>query len=663
MTRQQKSFCRICMAACGIVVEVDGERVVAVRGDKDHPLSKGYLCPKGRALPAMHHDGRLEGTLVRRGDVVEQVSTAEGLDDLAVALADVVEAHGLGSVGIFLGTAGYLDPAAAWASRKLKTALATKHAYSTASIDSIAKVAVPILMTGTSTLVPHPDGDARLVLYVGSNPVVSHGHATTIPNPIERIRDARRQGEVWVIDPRRTETAALADGHLAPRPGTDHAVLAYVVRSLLADPVDADHLETLGESTTGLDALRDAVAPFDRQHVSALSGVAAGDLDALLAAVRRAGRLAVVSGTGTTMARAANVTEWLTWALLVITDSIDQPGGMWCNPGYFARLDRREVLPSVRFEPSGPPSMPGVARMNDEWPAALIPAEIEAGRLRALIVLGGNPALALPDQERVAAAFRSLDVLVVLDIGPTATTDLATHAFGCADQLERPDLTALDMFTNVLATQYTDAVVEASEGRPPMWRMLCLIGQRLGLDVLGKGADAAVTPTDTILGRLARGTDIDELRRADGPVIDADAVHGWIGSRLPHAWDLAPAPLVAQLDELPDLPVLVATPRRQLRRQNGRAYRDTDRPEALVHPDDAARTGVVDGALVEVRSAHGSLELTARITDHLPAGSVSIPHGWGDTNVNLLTSATELDALTGMPLYSGIPVELHRVAG
>ncbi len=394
-TVEQKSFCRICLAMCGVVVNVDGDRVVSVRGDADDPISHGYVCAKGRALGTMHHEGRIDGALVRRGDDMVPVTVDAGLDDVAGHLQRVLEAHGPAVVGTYSGTGGFNDPIGGWALSRLKQSLGVTQSYSTSTVDAVSKTLVGYTMAGTASLVPHPDPDCRLMVLLGSNPVVSHGQSTPFTNPIERIRAIRSGGEVWVVDPRRTETAALADRHLPMRTGTDHWLLAHLVREVMASGRRPGGAGRAGgrhrRAGRGSGPLRPAIL------VAGMTGLAHGrDIEGLVSAVLRHGRLAVVTGTGTTMARDAYLTEWMAWALMVVTDSFDRPGGMWFNPGYHVRLDRRRRLRRLEMG-EGPPSRPDIPSFLGEWPSALISAEIEAGRLRALVVLGGNPAIALPD--------------------------------------------------------------------------------------------------------------------------------------------------------------------------------------------------------------------------------------------------------------------------
>ncbi|MGD9793262.1 MAG: molybdopterin-dependent oxidoreductase [Acidimicrobiia bacterium] len=652
----ERSYCRICIANCGILVSIEGERVVEVKGDPDHPISKGYVCPKGRALGTSHHgDRRLDGAYIGRGDERRHVTVPEAISDLGGKLRGIVAEHGPGSIGFFMGSGGFVDPAGGFVLRRLAAALGTKHFYSTGTVDSVAKTLVTALMGGTTALIPHPDEEGKLMVLVGSNPPVSHGQSTGFPNPIEKLRGVKRRGELIVIDPRETESAKLADRHLLVRPGTDHIVLAHAVREILADGAD---MADLRRRAVNVDELIAAVEPYDAATTETLTGIDAESLAAFVNSIRAAGRLAVVTGTGTTMSPGGNLVEWMAWALMIATGSFDQPGGMWFNPGYFTRIDRREKLPTVRLDEVGPPSRPDTIRLMGEWPAACIPEEIEARRIKALIVAGANAAIALPDTLRVAAALSSVEVLVNLDVDNTETGDMATHAIGCADQLERADLLALEMFAGNLYNQYTPALLPRVEGRPAMWHTLALIAQELGLDVLD-GADPATVTDDDILFRVARRGDLEGLKAAGGPVITAPAVYGWAEDRLPNGvWDIAPVQMVEQLAQWQPRTQLVVTPRRQLRHQNSQPYRDGDQAVALIHPRDAERHGVVDGDTVTITSEVGSVRLPAKVTDQVVEGSVSFPHGWNDANVNLLTSTTDMDPLSGMPVMSGTPVSL-----
>ena len=336
-----RSFCRVCTSVCGILVDVEGDNVIRVRGDREHPLSKGYTCPKGRALPQMHHHpDRIEHPQMRVDGILQNTSWEACLDDLGTKLKDIVDRHGPDSVGIFFGTGVGMDAVGTRVAEALHAAIGTSAKFSPLTIDGTAKPLISDLVGGFLGMSGRPDYDnVAFMIFVGTNPVISHGHAISVPNPTGTVRAIAGRGQVWVIDPRRTETARLATGHIAPRPGTDHAVLAFLVREILRDGADPDVL------VQDADVLAAAVEPFTLEHTAALADVAAADLVRLCEAVRAApGPVAIETGTGVTMtADAANVTQWLAWALMILTGSMNRPGGIWFHPGFAYQLEAFEL--------------------------------------------------------------------------------------------------------------------------------------------------------------------------------------------------------------------------------------------------------------------------------------------------------------------------------
>ncbi len=335
-----------------------------------------------------------------------------------------------------------------------------------------------------------------------------------------------------MFDPRRTETAHIATRYLAARVGEDHAVLAFLVRELLRDGADVDYVDRY---VSDVGHLARAVEAFDLETVSHLSGLDANDLSALLGAIRQHGRLAAFTGTGTSMSRSANVIEWLTWVLLIITGSLDRPGGMWFNPGFLKQLDRRALRLSSGVAGPGPRSRPELPQRWGEYPCAALSDEIEARNVRGLFVIGGNPLKALPDAGRLAAAMQTLDFLAVLDVVPTEATTLATHVLPSTGQLERSDLPlGLEQFLPSVATQYTHAVVPPGGERRPVWWTFAALAKELGLDVLPPGLDLETCTDPDILRFLARDarSSFDMLVEKATVIVAEDAVFGWVVDHL-----------------------------------------------------------------------------------------------------------------------------------
>jgi anaerobic selenocysteine-containing dehydrogenase len=670
--RDEKSFCRICNAMCGIVVTVDDDqRVQRVRGDDAHPLSRGYTCPKGRAIGTFHHDPRRLDEPEINGEVV---TWDHALDDIAALVRTAIDAHGPDAIGMYLASGSAFDTNGRRAAERFLRVLGSAQKYTAATIDTPSKPLVAELVGGWSGLTPVWDHErSNLFLLVGSNPLVSHGHSNAMPDPVVRLREHKaRGGELWVIDPRRTETARLADHHLAPVPSTDHLVLAHLVRELLRDGADRGYLATHVDPAA-LRVLTDAVEPCTRDMVVAASAVDAGDLDALLAAVRKAGRVSALTGTGVSMGKHANITEWMLWALHIVTGSYDRPGGMWFNPGYLLQLDTREWTASDGEPGPGPASRPRLPRRFDEYPCAGIVPEIEAGNLRVLFVVGGNPICALPGEERLRAALASLDALIVLDVVRTDTTKLATHVLPAAGQLERADLPwLLDAYQLAVATQYTPAVVPIGANRQAMWHTFAALGALLGVDVLPRSVPLADATDELLLAQVtarSRGG-ADEVFAARSGTVHSGAVFGWVHERVLDSgrWRIAPPQLVAQFAAAlaehrarPDTTSLRLIPQRQLRKMNSQLRDVGERTDDVrVHAHPSAMGDLAEGARVVVESPFGSTVGVLHLDATLAPRAVSIPHGWDTTNVCALTDTdAEIDPHSGMVWQSGIPVTVR----
>ncbi len=654
--RPVRSVCRLCNARCGIVVHVDGDRVVRVTGDPDHPVSEGYTCPKGRALPAVHHDP------ARLSDPAWEST----LDDLASRLQTLLATHGPGAIGAYRATHWAFDATGRLVAERFFRALPTRQLYSAVTVDAPNKTLVPDLVAGAPFLFPVPDWDAaRLLLLVGQNPVVSHGHSVARPNALVALRRLRaRGGQVIVADPRTTETARAADVHLPLEPGSDPALLAGLVRAVFAAGAADDGFLLRHAAAGSVDRLRTAVEPFTADVVADRCGLDRTAVDTVIDRLLAAGRVAVQTGTGVSMGAAPNVGEWLGWALGAVTGSLDRAGGVLFNPGVLRPQEERLVT-RPRSSGPGPGSRPDLQAAYGEFPCTALADEIDAGTLRALFVLGGNPLVTLPGSGRLRRSFATLDVLAVCDIRATETTAVASHVLPVADQLERADLTSfLDLAFPFPFAQYAPAAVDPGHGRPPMWRIFAGLGRRLGL----AGFEDLERETDeSLLAASARRARVPWAVLAGAPSGIAAAgtpAPGWlIPDRLPNGHlDVAPEELVDQLEAWRSAvtgPGLVLINRRELRQTNSMLRNGADSPALLMHPDDAGRLGLASGQPVRVSTAEGSTAATVDVTGAIRRGAVSLPHGWNDPAVNNLTSAvTDVEPITGMPRLSGVAVEV-----
>lgn len=670
-----RTFCRICTSLCGLLVDTEGDQIVDVRGDPDHPLTQGYTCPKGRALKQLHHHpSRLERPMLKRNGELEAVSWDECFDDLAASLQRIIDQHGSSAIGVYFGSGIGMDAAGYRTAELLHAALGTPAKFSPLTIDGTAKVLVASHMGGFPGFNPRPDyTEAKLILYVGVNPVVSHGHAVSTPIPPSKaVQRVSRRGETWMIDPVANETSRFVTHHMTPLPGRDYAILGHLLRELLAQC----DLEALESRCSGVASLREAVAPYTASYAAEVADVPEAQLVQLLASVQRAGRVAVETGTGVTMAETANITQWFAWALMIVTDSMNRPGGVWFHPGYFSPMDLApipQIAPEHLFAP-GPSSRPDTQSFLGEWPCAVLPSEIEAGNIKAFLNLGGHLLAAFPDANALQPALEKLEVMLTLDIVDNETVALSTHVMPTKDQLERPDLTLWDFLSSRVSGQYTEAVIEPVGERRSTWWILSELMRRLHFEVppyLGLESTAA---NDTIaVAAVAQYGRQPLAEWQDSGYTEAarDLPAAWVDEFVTTngGWDLSPQILVEQHQTLKsqvdgvsepsrEPQQLLLVPRRQSRHLNAQLLFLGDRPEILLHPDDAMQRGISDGEDITISNPRGTLTGIAKVTDRIRVGVVSVPHGFEEANVNRLTDQFEVDPITGMARYGALPVNV-----
>ena len=193
MVTEARTACRICAVGCGTIVELDGDRVVRIKGDPDDPWSQGYTCSKGRAGPAFHHDTRRFDVPLTRvdGELVPTTWDA-ALDDIAARLTAVVAEHGPAAVASYTGTGGPLDPSGYALAQGFFRALGSATMYSALSVDCSGKFLVPELIAGVQLQFAPDLATTDLLLAIGINTVVSHGHGLMMPNPLVTSATCRR---------------------------------------------------------------------------------------------------------------------------------------------------------------------------------------------------------------------------------------------------------------------------------------------------------------------------------------------------------------------------------------------------------------------------------------------------------------------------------------
>lgn len=699
VTETRLGVCNICEAICGLELTLEGDRVTGVRGNPDDPLSRGHICPKGVSIGDLHEDPDRLRRPVRRDRATgewTEIGWNEALDLVADGIADAVNRHGNDSVGVYLGNPNAHSLGFSTHGVAMVKSLRTRNRFSASSVDQIPHQFVASLLFGHQLMIPISDIDrTSYFLVFGANPMASNGSLMTVPDFPQRIRDLKaRGGRMVVIDPRRTETARVADEHVFVRPGTDAVVLLAMLRTLFEEgtPRPAAYLD-------GVERVRESVADFTPEHAERISGVPAATIRRLTSELAEADGAAAYGRLGLSTQGFGSVCQWAVVCLNALTGNLDREGGVlftepaidFVKSGLIGRGHFDLYRSRVRDAPE----------YGGELPVSVFAEEIETpgeGQVRAVLTVAGNPVLSTPDGKRLGAALDSLDFMAAVDIYVNETTRHADVILPPTTILERDHY---DIVFSALAVRntarFTPAVFDKPRGTRHDWEIFRDLAVRIATRLdrapslrarLRQKLRLSISPAFAIGMLLRRGgrTTISELRRHPAGV-DLGPLRPTLPGRLrtpDQRIDLAPEVILADLDrvraELLDNTApatgLLLIGRRHQRDNNSwmhnvaRLTRGRPRHHLLMHPDDLAERGIAAGDLVCVASRVGEVEVEVAATDDMMPGVVSLPHGYGHqlpgtrmsgaaevagVSINDLTDPERLD-LSGNAALNGVPV-------
>ena len=673
MTRSVRTFCRICEVHCGLVVDVegspgvgDGERVVKVRPDREHPVTKGYCCVKGLGLGALHHDeDRVETPLKRVDGELVPITWEQANREIGARVRALVEEHGPRAVGMYQGNPTFFSLAGTLMSAGFVEALGSPNVFASHSIDVNTKFHVATEMYGLSLVQPVPDLEhVQMFLCLGSNPLVSQMSVVQVADAagvLRRIEE--RGGRVVVVDPRRTETARRVGEHVAIRPGTDAYLLAAMLHVVTRE-VGVD-LAPARAVARGVDDFVAAGAPWTPERAERVTGVPAGTIRELATAYAAADGAALYCSTGVNMGPFGSICTWLVQGLNLLTGNLDRRGGLLVPRGAFDTLRLAGLAGLGRFDEHRTTDGRW-HRVAGAFPVAALADEITTehpDRIRALFVTSGNPVHSVPGG-RLAAALERLDLVVSIDLYRNETAAHADYVLPATDMLERSDFPASHQSLQVVPhAQWTPPVVAPLSERRTEWQIFSDLALASGARPWGTTPAHLLPRLNRLLARLPRSpqvgfdqllavllrwgrrTTLGELRRRpEGVLLPPTEPGSFLGHRVatPDGLvDLAPADLVADLERLAASEADLARPgvlrlvgRRDRRSHNSWMHNNPyiEQPDgntALLHPLDAGERGIGDGDEVEVRGAAGAVRLPVRLTTDVARGVVVVPHGWG----------------------------------
>jgi len=671
------------------------------------------MCPKGLASLDFHNgaENRLLHSVKRNASgEFGELPASQALDEIAAKLTSLIETHGPRSVAVFHGTGAYRSVLGGLLERAFVSSIGTPNFFSTMTIDQSAKWVTAGRMGVMASGKPSTR-DIDLAVIVGNNPLVSH---QTYPfaagesgAPARSFAEAKARGaRIVVIDPRRTETARYADLLIQPLPGEDAVLFAAIAHILLRD--GTYNKAFCDRFATQLDALREAVAPFTPVFAAQRADVPVAQIELVAEWLGSAKRSFVGSGTGPSMSAHSNLNDHMIETVNALVGGYKRAGDLVRNPGTLKPRTTYEtvVAPSRSWEKGIKCRTANVGTLFNELPTALLPQEILVpgpDKIRALIVFGGNPVMALGDPDRAVPAFRDLDLLVSLDARMNETARLAHYVIATSQHFERHDITIPgDSLYPEAFAQYAPPVVPKPPGTIHDWEFFWGIAARMNVPLTLKYWNYGLV-YDEIPGGMKldmqRAPDPEEMMRhlCENSAVSFDELRvnpSGVRPQRPPAYVQAAKDTGARLELCPrdiadELQSVLSetsdacfkyrlTCRRLFEAMNS-AYRDAPRTRrkyplnwAYMNPQDMQQEGIDEESLIEIQSDAGCILGLARADDRLRRGVLSMSHLYGSlepstdprnqrgSHTGRLTSLERwLEPINFMPRFSGIPINVR----
>ncbi len=719
------TFCRICEALCGLQVTVENNRVTQVHPDKANIATHGFSCPKGLKQAEMYDSpDRLKYPMKRVGTKWIRVSWEQALEEIGGKVKQLRADHGADSTAMYVGTAagfGVLHPVFA---QGFMTGIGSKSMYASATQDCSNKFAVAREVYGFPFTQPFPDLDhTKCLIIVGANPVISKWSFLQVPNPGRTLQELRHQGaKIIVVDPRKTETAKLADQHVFIRPNTDpFFYLSFLNELERQGGVRRELAESISE---GIDEVLTLARAWPPERTEPVTHIPAATLRELVHTFRTADGASLYSSTGVNMGSNGSMGFWLQECINLLSGNLDRRGGTLVGKGVidFPAFGKKNGV-LVRDDVS---RIGQFASVNDAFPGGVLADEILTPgdkQVRGLFVTGGNPLITMANSGRMKKAFESLELLVTLDLFLNETGSVANYVLPATSPLERPDLPFI--FPLMLGLQKkpymqaTRAIVETDgeqRDEATIYVQLCkaaginlfgsAVAQKLLEGLLGvssrfrdQGKQPAL-PQEALLSVLLRITGQPGFETLiehfpHGKLGEANGPDRFVGSRVlteSKKVQLAPKRLLEQAKKLDaffeteraDQQRFKLITRRAVQTHNSWTHNIAEFVHEqtnylYMHPADAQRVGLVNGALADVQTDTATVRVPVRLLADLMPGTVALPHGWGHqhatglsianktrgVNVNLLAAdgPDRIERMSGMAHLTGFNVDIRPAVG
>jgi len=676
MTRSSKfRACPLCEAICGLELQFEAGKLVAIRGDDADPFSRGHICPKGNAILDLEADpDRLRKPMRRIGDTWHEIAWNEAFTLAGEELANIQKQYGANSIGSYLGNPnvhhfGHI----AYLPFLLKI-IRSQNVFSASSVDQWPHQLVNAQMYGHQFLLPIPDIDhTDYFLMLGANPIASNGSLMTVPDVKERIKTLIARGKLVVIDPRRTETAAIASEHHFIKPATDIYFLIAFLQALIK--IGPARLQAYAEKITGWEAALSAIGDFNSGNIVELTGITAQSINTMANDFYHADKAVVYGRMGVSVQEHGSLSQWLMQLINIYSGNLDKVGGALVNEAALPITGKGTSSGARGRWHSRVRNLPEFA---GELPVSVLCEEISTegeGQIRALFTSAGNPVLSTPNGKALDLALEKLDFMVSMDVYINETTRHADLILPPASFLSQVHYDSVfNAFAVRRVARLNQPIGERNNDERADWEIINGIGAAFA-KASGKDWQVLPPPKQMIAMGLARGDSglsLQDLEAAEhgidlGPLRPSlmtklETISGKI--------EAAPELFLQALAEL-DIPAIADTKslqligRRDIRSNNSwmhnspRLVKGKTRHQLLMHPADLQERGLADGKAVRVRSDAGEILIEVKASDELMLGVVCLPHGFGHQRDGLRMSQAEkimgesYNDLTGVGLLDG----------
>ena len=680
--------CNLCEAMCGLEIEVVDDQIRSIKGDKQDPFSKGYICPKATGLQDIHKDpDRLTKPVKKTEEGWQEISWNEAFDLVEQKIKDLQQQHGTDALGVYQGNPNVHSLGAMLFGPNFIRSLKTKQRFSATSVDQLPHHYASQFMIGHMSMIPVPDiNRTQFFLCMGANPVVSNGSLMSAGGMPQKMKELRaRGGKIVVVDPRKTETADKSDQHLFIKPGADVFLLASMIHVLFEEG-KVRQLPGYYEHGEGLQEL---FLPYAPESTELLTGIAPPVVRQLVADFCEADSAVCYGRMGLSTQEHGVLCQWMINLINILTGNFDREGGaMFPSPAFdTVGMSGRGTYRKYNRWQSAVRKLP---EFGGELPVAAMAEDMLAGGIKGMLTIAGNPVLSTPNGHQLEKALEGLEFMVSIDIYLNETTKYADVILPPATGLENDHY---DVVFHTLAihnhAKYSEALFDPQPGAMKDWEILKALTRRFSQPTLEQQQQEPFLTPETMLDggfkRSNHNLSVKKLKK-EPHGIDLGPHKPLLPERIftdSGKVDLAPALFVDQLKKLSlnqDRKGLVLIGRRLLRSNNSwmhnslRLVKGPDKCTLLIHPEDAAHRSIEHRQEVEVSSRVGKVRIKAEISEEVMQGVVSIPHGWGHNrkgtqwkiaeehagvSINDLTDDQFVDPISGNAAFSGVAVEVR----